>query len=535
MPAHDPIVAITVKTASKSRAKCFAPRTKIRAVFAVDFRTEQSEIHMRRALSNPVTGRNLEPPTLRVVDVVLWIGLGLEVGLLLGLNLGCRRDASYDWNDKRFQIAGDSMVPALYGAHVRSRCPSCRIVLRTTTMGQASEITRRTCPNCRQEHHDADWQMESISGQTVGLRQIDGFNGERINRWAVVVLRDPEDSTRLVVKRVVGLPDELVEIRAGRIWIDGCIQEWPPHLRTPFVVNDDRLRGEEHRSHWHNSDENSQWQLSERGFSLKPSFETTLKPTQQVIALDRIHWLRFSQAASFPPTNKQTLLDEIPFNTHVSRSLNPVVDVAVSGVAEFHDAKHDLVGREFVGGDLAGRGSLHLQYELGDQRWQLDYDFSNQQLDWRSPTVSWTKPIASSLASPNPGEDSAARLEFRIHRFGTIVRFSINDRLAAEDDRLDLGWDKLAVARFAVGAAPTQQTLVKLHGLRVRRERFVTTDSPRPLPKTQWHLAQDEYFLLGDNSPVSIDSRHWGPVRGKQILAEVAELPPSENLLRRKN
>jgi signal peptidase I len=34
-------------------------------------------------------------------------------------------------------------------------------------------------------------------------------------------------------------------------------------------------------------------------------------------------------------------------------------------------------------------------------------------------------------------------------------------------------------------------------------------------------LAADEYFLLGDNQPVSIDSRHWGGINRKAILGLV--------------
>ncbi len=40
-------------------------------------------------------------------------------------------------------------------------------------------------------------------------------------RWDVVVLRPPTDASRLVVKRVVGLPGETVSLRAGAVWANG--------------------------------------------------------------------------------------------------------------------------------------------------------------------------------------------------------------------------------------------------------------------------------------------------------------------------
>lgn len=33
-----------------------------------------------------------------------------------------------------------------------------------------------------------------------------------------------------------------------------------------------------------------------------------------------------------------------------------------------------------------------------------------------------------------------------------------------------------------------------------------------------WQLGKDEYFVLGDNSPVSIDSRTWGPIPERLIV-----------------
>lgn len=40
----------------------------------------------------------------------------------------------------------------------------------------------------------------------------------------------------------------------------------------------------------------------------------------------------------------------------------------------------------------------------------------------------------------------------------------------------------------------------------------------QPLRAGPWKLGQAEYFLLGDNSPVSIDSRTWGPVPTRLIV-----------------
>lgn len=41
---------------------------------------------------------------------------------------------------------------------------------------------------------------------------------------------------------------------------------------------------------------------------------------------------------------------------------------------------------------------------------------------------------------------------------------------------------------------------------------------PSPWKSQEWQLGLDEYFLLGDNLSISIDSRHWGPLRARFLL-----------------
>ena len=43
-------------------------------------------------------------------------------------------------------------------------------------------------------------------------------------------------------------------------------------------------------------------------------------------------------------------------------------------------------------------------------------------------------------------------------------------------------------------------------------------------PVTLINLSLDEYFLLGDNSPISFDSRYWGSVERENILGEIIKI-----------
>src|SRR5262245_31224863 len=54
-----------------------------------------------------------------------------------------------------------------------------------------------------------------------------------LKRGEIVVLRHPRDPERLLVKRIVGLPGESVEMHDGRIWISGR------PLSEPYVASGD--------------------------------------------------------------------------------------------------------------------------------------------------------------------------------------------------------------------------------------------------------------------------------------------------------
>jgi signal peptidase I len=53
-------------------------------------------------------------------------------------------------------------------------------------------------------------------------------------RFDIVVLRLPSQGDELLIKRVVGLPGETVEIRNGHVYVDGQV------LDEPFAIGDTR-------------------------------------------------------------------------------------------------------------------------------------------------------------------------------------------------------------------------------------------------------------------------------------------------------
>lgn len=78
----------------------------------------------------------------------------------------------------------------------------------------------------------ADAGMEPIlqEGQYVLSSKLAYWVGAP-QRGDIVLFHSPDDPDQRYLRRIVGLPGERVEIRAGRVWIDGLM------LEEPYVVN----------------------------------------------------------------------------------------------------------------------------------------------------------------------------------------------------------------------------------------------------------------------------------------------------------
>ena len=72
----------------------------------------------------------------------------------------------------------------------------------------------------------------------VGFRLA--YLKEDPKRFDVIIFRYPVDETQSFIKRVIGLPGETVEIRQGKIFIDGAEEPLTEdYLKEEWTVNND--------------------------------------------------------------------------------------------------------------------------------------------------------------------------------------------------------------------------------------------------------------------------------------------------------
>jgi signal peptidase I len=119
-----------------------------------------------------------------------------------------------------YVVPTGSMAPTLLGVHQEIVCPNCKIqfALGLDDQGRSGQPV---CPNCGQT--DFKRPTAVIRGGDRLLVQKFLFDLRPPRRWEVAVFHSPTEPTQAYVKRVVGLPGESVWITGGDVWINGQI------------------------------------------------------------------------------------------------------------------------------------------------------------------------------------------------------------------------------------------------------------------------------------------------------------------------
>lgn len=124
-----------------------------------------------------------------------------------------------------FVIPTGSMASTLYGAHHKHRCSNCGY---TFAFGMYEDRVQHsfavTCPNCGNTRDYFDGSRLPVladGGDRILVHKWPFDLGGKLlapHRWSVVVFKDPRDGKQNFIKRLVGMPDEVLEIIDGDIY-----------------------------------------------------------------------------------------------------------------------------------------------------------------------------------------------------------------------------------------------------------------------------------------------------------------------------
>ena len=367
-------------------------------------------------------------------------------------------------------VSGGSMAMTLAGPHRQVACQNCGFKIRYGTERPPAG-DRAVCPNCGLQTSLAN-EIALHSGDSVVIDRT-ALNLRDPRRWEVIVFRCPERAYAYCVKRVVGLPGEVIEIRDGEILINGqLVQKDFSQIRAcQQLVYAASFPSPANPRRWQTGVANSRWKHTEDGFH----YPHSSKKHAEGIPDD---WLTYHHLADQP------IRDDYGYNQGESRQLNNVYDIGLSGI--FTTVGRGTLklrafdGRDWFHVELApAKGKLTL---LRNGAFHVSLDVDLSPLAARAMLEFWL--IDQQVMLALDGQ--------------TLLRFPL---------------EKLQITR-SPSAAPLALAAtdldVSVHKLSVWRDIYYTNPGParhRWALDRPYQLEADQLFVLGDNSPISEDSR----------------------------
>lgn len=467
-----------------------------------------------------------------------------------------------------YMISTGSMAPCLLGYHRQIVCPACSFAFCRGVQFDGEEValaspsarpeaTTETeslataCPNCGLQSIDTGGVPRNEGDQLLVHKHLYQLRPPR--RWEVVVFRHPTDVLQAYVKRVVGLPHETMEIVDGDVYADGILQrkslETQRSMRICVYDHDHVPEDPEWHPRWQAGADKS-WTAGHAGFlhrsgqqDAAASGEAGLAPVKW---LTYHHWIRrggnhrtdvaLEQWPTGVPEAReldfrlsydmsvltyqgvlpsatarrfhalstdarwQAAIDELERRSHES----PITD----GYGYNHPAArdesvpiHDLMIEALVA-RVGPTGRWCIQMSDGHHLFTAVFDMDGRQVQLY--TDEKDQPLR---ISPLPDGAFVDETTIEMSLFDRQIMLAIDGELpfapvpysAVEGPR------RMTATPVRIGAAG-----VDLHLTHLRLYRDVHyTAREHPGQQAVTRLGADEFYMLGDNSPVSLDSRAW--------------------------
>lgn len=471
-----------------------------------------------------------------------------------------------------FVIPTGSMAPTLMGRHKEITCPECGY-LYTVNADRESEpdrsgggpgprIARGTCENCRYEAAVAD--APSFSGdriyvmkQGVSLPFVEAAGRVRLKRWDVAVFKLPEDPEVRYIKRLVGMPDEVLRIQGGDVWVRPSGVEGPferplrplEHQQAmQVVVYDDHhratsLAGEPSWRRWAPV-QGGAWSETEPGrYEAGPSasgpdpVRAELRYRHLVPGPDQ--WAAIRKGGSSGPARPSLITDFSSYNTGLAAEDRDYPGSAARAWRQPHWVGDLTVSMRLDVRQPAGRLRVDLIRGGQSHRCEVDlatgearlfrgdsplgpaastpigaggtHDLALANVDGRLTLwVDGSLPFGAGLSypdSPEPAVPTADDLEpVRIAARGAGVAVSVSDLVLKRDVYYTLDPSRYDYANLD---GPAWDDPAAFFDLLSDPEQFGRLEPREP---RDYPIAPGHYLMLGDNSPWSRDGRAWSRV-----------------------
>jgi signal peptidase I len=431
-----------------------------------------------------------------------YLAAGLLLVILLTVTcMAMLQQVRYAGLGRPIRIHGSSMAPSLLGEHLEMPCEDCTFPIRMA-IDLLSEPEFLTCPNCGYEKNPREAAVRQPGERVLIDRWSRMISG--LDRWQLVAFQKTVgDSpgarhTQLTVKRVIGRPGEEVSLQEGEIYIDGIMvrksMQQFREMAVPLFDTYYRPRktpGLVER--FQSAEKTSRWQRLGTGYQFDDTDEK--KPdSASPEDLDQLVYQHWACMAEAVPARERTavspIYDHYTYNHGQSRGpLMQVHDLLFQGKMTMQN-KGLLVVSLFSRGDIfeVALDTRRRLYELRRNSRALVRGRFYHDLDRGSH-----------------------ELEFAVVDRQMIL--AVNGKTWCRQSFIP-GKKKSALSPTHLN--PEHPLAVAARGLslqvqRIRLSRDLHWIGPdhRPGP-WKWHrlLKPREFFVMGDNVPISDDSRY---------------------------
>lgn len=398
-----------------------------------------------------------------------------------------------------FRIPTGSMADTLKGAHFRLRCPQCGyrydhgfvphsygMAEDTIPVGPVPIRQQTRCPSCG--YYMRNEEIPVANGDRIlVLKCIYQFQEPR--RWDVVVFKNPINPSENYIKRLIGLPGEKIEIIDGDVYIDDLIARKPPQIQKELwmpiydhdfqPVNPNEIAGfNGHRWEPPFRFEDSAWRIHDQD------------PTQLVL--------------DSPPGEPSVLAYGAPSANGFSATYayNEVYSYGRMPIVS------DLMLRFYVA-PASPTGQIGVTLSKNGVDYKAWVDLAGEMVIARVDDGRQTILERREIAAPPTGVRT-------LFKFANVDHRLLFD-FGGTELSVDLGQTPDAVAKGS-GSPPRAEifgagSLALAHVALFRDVHYTGRDGNRPIRAVEdnpFQLNQDEFFVLGDNSPNSEDGRWWG-------------------------
>jgi len=362
------------------------------------------------------------------------------------------------------------------------------------------------CPNCGFRSLDLAKAMPQPA-QRVRVDQESKAKGRsRRERWDVVAVRASGDRPAMV-KRVIGLPGESIHFDGGDVFVDGLLAQKPlgiaRSMRVP--VFDSRFSSADVLRRFQPIDGAEGWRAIDGVWKYSPS-----------VQVEKKQWLAYEQwrcvSSSQPRDDAVSVEDWYATNVNLNRNLNTTRDIW----AEF-----DL--------RVPPSCQLDLAVNLGSGFHTFEIDFGAGRVLSGLRNISFdTQALKSrSTIKPNAQGEIGTGLQLvsiEVCTFDQRLVLLINGQAV---DAIELPSFEAATELHSPVRIAGRSTDFVIERFQLWRDIYYSDvgmlDSegvPRRLV-----AGADEYLLVGDNVPVSVDSRHWA-VPGVSVAEILGSVQP---------